>query len=539
LLQREADESKSSAGQARFQCREGACLPKQLMRRHPILYEINTRCWLSELSTKHAATITLANVPASLFQTWEKLGFTHIWLMGVWTSGARSRAEALANPHLHRMYSEALPDWCPEDVAGSPYAIADYHVPPQLGGEAGLKSFRERLQRHGLKLVLDFVPNHLGLDHPWVKDRPELFVQSLVPTGETIQQDTQFGTRWLAHGKDPFFPAWTDTVQLDYRLAATRQAMTDLLLSLAERCDGVRCDMAMLLLSDVFDNTWRHLPPQDHVKAASHRITREVAIAVAAPTEFWAAAVPAVKAARPEFLFLGEIYWGLEPRLQALGFDFTYDKSLYDEIVARNPWAIHHHLAGKLPQFVACSAHFLENHDEARIASVLTLVEHHAAALLILGLPGMRFLHEGQLFGARRRIPVQLTRRFPEPVQLEVEHMYVRLLAGIAASAIGQGEADLLKPQPAWPENPTAQTLIVIQWQQEAREFDLVVVNLASHRSQCFVPLVVRDLSAHNWTMKDLLSSEQYVRDGEDLQRSGLYLDVAAHAAHLFHFQPT
>ncbi len=496
----------------------------------PLLYEINTRCWLPELTQRHGTEITLANIPDATFAGWQKLGFTHIWLMGVWTSGPRSRAEALANPHLQRVYSEVLPDWQPKDVSGSPYAIADYHVPPHLGGEGGLREFRERLNQRGMKLILDFVPNHLGLDHPWLKEQPDLFVQSAAQVPETFAQETPAGTRWLAHGKDPFFPAWTDTVQLDYRRAATRAAMTDLLLSVAERCDGVRCDMAMLLLNDIFVKTWERFPvlkPQLSIDDTQTPIA-----------EFWASAVPAVKQAYPEFMFLAEIYWGLEPRLQALGFDYTYDKTLYDELVARNPAGVHHHLLGKSPQFVAASAHFLENHDEHRIASILSPPEHRAAALLILGLPGMRLLHEGQLAGARRKIPVQLIRRIPEQIDIEIEKIYVRILAVLPKTAVGAGAGKLLKPRAAWPDNPTSQNFVIVQWQAEPPDFDLVVVNLAPHRSQCFVPLAIEDLPKHNWSLCDLLGSEEYVRDGEDLEKHGLYLDLPEHASQLFHFSP-
>ena len=339
------------------------------------------------------------------------------------------------------------------------------------------------------------------------------------------------GTRWLAHGKDPFFPAWTDSVQLDYRRPATRAAMTDLLLSIAERCDGVRCDMAMLLLNDVFAKTWEHFPLLPDSRSQTGDQQTPI-------TEFWASAVPAIKQAHPDFLFLAEIYWGLEPRLQALGFDYTYDKALYDEIVARNAAGVQHHLLGKLPQFTAASAHFLENHDEHRIASILSPAEHRAAALVVLGLPGMRFLHEGQLYGARRKIPVQLIRRMTEPVDQESEKIYAQLLAELPNSAVGQGKAQLLKPQAAGQDNPTNQNFVIVQWQMKPPDFDLVVVNLAPHRSQCFVPLGVSELSTHNWSMTDLVGPERYLRQGQDLERAGLYLDLAAHGAQLFHFQP-
>jgi hypothetical protein len=77
-----------------------------------------------------------------------------------------------------------------------------------------------------------------------------------------------------------------------------------------------------------------------------------------------------------------------------------------------------------------------------------------------------------------------------------------------------------------------------VQWQSRAPEFDLVVVNLAPNRSQCYAPLSVEHLAAHNWEMRDLLGQESYKRSGDDLQNQGLYLDLPPHGAQLFHFGP-
>ena len=489
----------------------------------PLLYEINTRCWVRALSDGSGASVTLAKVPDAEPASWQKLGFTHIWLMGVWTTGPRSRAEALDSPELCRVFDEVLPGWQPADVPGSPYAIGDYTVPAALGGDAGLEAFRRQLHRHGLKLVLDFVPNHLGLDHAWVEQRPELFVQSASEAPGTFAQQTRSGKQWLAHGKDPYFAPWSDTVQLDYRRAETRAAMTKLLQSVAARCDGVRCDMAMLLLDEVFARTWRAFP---------------LANPPAPPSDFWDSAIPAVKAAHAGFLFLAEAYWGLEGRLQSLGFDYTYDKSLYDGLVAHDAAGVQRHLQGLTADALAGRAHFLENHDEPRIAARLSPAEHGAAALLILGLPGMRFLHEGQLAGARVKTPVQLGRRALEPASAEIGKLYAQLLAALPGTAVGQGKAEFCRPREAWAGNFTAQNFVVVQWQQQAPEFDLVVVNLAPNRSQCYVPLSVEHLATHNWEMEDRLGAEAYKRSGDDLQNQGLYLDLPAHGAQLFHFNP-
>jgi hypothetical protein len=520
---------------------------------HPLLYEVNTRCWLRSLSQNSGTAITVANVPDSEFVRWQRLGFTHVWLMGVWTPGPRVRAEALKPPDLRRAYDEVLPGWTEADVAGSPYAIGDYQVPLGLGGEAGLREFRERLCRRGLKLLLDFVPNHVGLDHPWVSQRPDLFVQSPAAAPGTFAQQTGAGVRWLAHGKDPYFPPWTDTVQLDYRRATTRATMNRLLQSIAQRCDGVRCDMAMLVLSDVFAKTWAQFPLADVGQASppassgglrphdgpSSPLPNPQPPATGLPhDEFWSSAISAIRQDQPGFVFLAEAYWGLEQRLQGLGFDYTYDKALYDDLVARDAAGAQRHLLEMSAEAVAGSAHFLENHDEPRVASILSPAEHRAAALLILGLPGMRFLHDGQLAGASRKLPVQLARGPVEPGQVEIANLYDQLLTALPGTAVGRGSGELLKPRAAWPNNPTAQNFVIVQWQRRAPQFEVVVVNLAPHRSQCYVPLTVQHLAAHNWAMKDLLGYEFYKRAGDDLQNQGLYLDLPAHGAQLFRFEP-
>jgi hypothetical protein len=474
---------------------------------HPLLYEVHTRQWLAGLRCD------LRTVPDAELDGLSLRGVTHLWLMGVWPCGPKARQQALASPDLRREFDTSLPGWTEADVYGSPYSIAAYEVAPDLGGDAGLAELRARLAKRGIAVILDFVPNHLGLDHAWIRDRPELFVGQVVPFPESFAA----GGRFIAHGKDPYFPAWSDVAQLDYRKQATRTAMQDVLRAVATRCDGVRCDMAMLVLPDIFERTWQHVPIKDRAG------------------DFWPGAIAAVRREHPGFVFLAEAYWDLETRLVAEGFDFAYDKVLADRLVHGHHDQVAVHLAGLGAQ-TARRAHFLENHDEKRVAPQLRLDEHRAAAAVILGLPGMRFLHDGQLAGLRRFARIQLARRAEEPGDAAVGSMYDTLLAAIHSSAIGRGDGIVLEPRRAWGDNTTADSFVLTQWPgDDADRFDLLVVNLAPYRAQCRAPLRVR--SGGIWKLTDRLGDERWLRGGDELVADGLFLDVDAHAVQLFSFE--
>ncbi len=368
-----------------------------------------------------------------------------------------------------------MPGWRDEDIAGSPYAIAAYDVAAEFGGDAALAELRARLAKRGIRVLLDFVPNHVALDHPWVD------TDYVMHEGKAV-----------VHGKDPYFPGWTDTAQLEYRRAGTRAAMRDVLLSIAERCDGVRCDMAMLVLP--------HVPCEE------------------AAADFWGEAIRAVRAAHPGFIVLAEAYWGLEGRLCELGFDFAYDKELYDRLVHDRPYDVAPHVYGVDN---ARRVHFLENHDEPR-AAALPLDLHRAALVLALSLPGMPLVHHGERDGARRFARIQLRRRAEEPVDRDVRAMYDAVLAAVVASSVGQGEARLVPARAAWDDNPTAGCFVIVRWAH-----DLVVVNLAAHRAQCRVHVDVG-----MWRIADRLGDEVWERDLSDL-----FLDLPPRGAQIFALQ--
>lgn len=506
--------------------------------RYPIIYEINTRSWLKEWEhSTGASPFCLQDVPESQFGEWRAQGFRHIWLMGVWKVGLEARRHA--EDHC-RDEARAYPS---REIAGSPFAVAAYEVCETIGGREGLRVFRERLHSHGLRLLLDFVPNHLGLDHPWVRERPGLFVRSSrrragtfrpgAPAPDPARPAESGLPPWCAHGKDPFFPAWTDTVQLDFRLQQTHDAMTEQLLAMAELADGARCDMSMLLLKDVFRKNWEAFPPDSQAEPAT--------------AEFWDTAIRAVKKRRPDFLFLAEVYWGLDGVLRRHGFDLTYQKGFYDALLRRNPSDLQRFLfdlagdrnpGGRAEAPLEDSVLFLENHDEPRIASLLSHEEHEAAALLLLGLPSACLLHEGQLAGRRIHSRIQFVGHPPETPHPLVSPMYRKLLALLPGTEVRRGSGELLQPWPAWEGNPSHSHFLIAQWSGHSALFNLVVVNFSPHTSQCHCRPTVPHLDSQHWRMRDLLGSEVHERSGAVMAERGLYLELPPFGARLFSFAP-
>jgi glycosidase len=366
--------------------------------------------------------------------------------------------------------------------------------------------------------MLDFVPNHTALDHPWTVDHPEYYVggselDRARSPANYVWVKRAAGDVLLAHGRDPYFPGWPDTLQLNYGNAATQEAMLAELMKVAQQCDGVRCDMAMLVLPEVFERTWgiRALP-------------------------FWPEATRRVRERFAGFRFMAEVYWDLEWTLQQQGFDYTYDKRLYDRLREGHARPVREHLRAG-PDFQNRLARFLENHDEPRAAAEFARDIHEAAAIVTFLSPGLRFLHQGQFEGRRKRISPHLGRAPNEPADSLLGAFYKRLLAVLRRPAVRDGTWRLIEPLPAWEGNGSSDAFVACAWQGEESERLVVVVNYAPHQSQCYVRLPFDDLAGRAWKLADLTGEAAYDRDGDDLNARGLYLDLRPWQYHVFSFR--
>lgn len=468
--------------------------------RYPALYQLNTRVALTALARRLGRPATLDDLPDADLDRLAGLGFDWVWLLSVWQTGAEGRRLSRTNPEWLAEFRHTLPDLTDADIPGSGFAITGYTVHADLGGDVALARLRDRLRSRGLRLMLDFVPNHTGPDHPWATAHPEYYVAG--PDGRPTQ------------GRDPYFPPWPDTLQLDYANPATQDAMVGELVKIAGQCDGVRCDMAMLVLPDVFERTWGRRPEP-----------------------FWPTAVGRVRERSPDFTFLAEVYWDREWEMQQQGFDYAYDKRLYDRLRDGRAGPVREHFHAGL-DYQDRLARFLENHDEPRAAATFPAGVHEAAAVVTFLTPGLRFFHQGQLDGHRVRISPHLNRGPDEPTDPALAAFYDRLLGVLRQPVVRDGRWQLLECNPAWDGNGTWDGYLAFAWDSPAAEVVLVVVNYAPTAGQCYVRVPLPESAGGTWRLRDQLNMDVYDRDAAELRTRGLYLDMPAWRAAVFVLGP-
>ena len=482
--------------------------------KYPSAYEINTWVWLSDLSRKYKKKIDLSRVPSAEWDAIAAYGFNAVWLMGVWQRSPAGIAVANQNKSLQEDFWRALADFRREDNVGSPYCVRDYMVDQHLGGREGLAIARRELADRGMNLILDFVCNHVAPDHLWIAGHPEYFIRgSADDARDSPSSYMQINGSVCACGRDPYFPAWPDVLQLNAFDPGFRQAVIETISDIAQQCDGIRCDMAMLFLNAIFERTW------------GARAGKRPA------TEYWVDVISAIKKRHPDFLFIAEAYWDLEWELQQQGFDFCYDKKLYDRMEHTNAENIRLHLCADLA-YQAKLLRFIENHDEPRAAAVFSVPKQQAFALMTATLPGIKLFHEGQFEGRKIRLPVFLGRRPDEPVDQELQGFYRKLLEAVNRPAFRDGQWSLCE-RTGWPDNPSFQDLVAWCWRKDNDQY-LIAVNLSDHALQARVRLPWPDLGGANWKLADMFSGMTYQRNGDEMVSPGLYVELGPWNWHFF-----
>jgi glycosidase len=486
----------------------------------PIIYEINTWVWLNDLSSKYQCALTLGTIPLQEWDAIAALGVDAVWLMGVWERSPVGIRIANENAVLQADFHRALPDYTPADNVGSGYCVRNYVVDQHLGGPEALARARQMLAQRSLRLILDFVPNHVATDHLWVLAHPEYFVQGTQQDlDETRDEFFDAAGTVIANGRDPYFLPWRDVAQLNAFNTSLRKAAIETAISIAEQCDGMRCDMAMLLINSIFKRTWG---------------TR---VGEPPSAEYWNELINSVRLKYPGMLFMAEAYWDLERDLQQLGFDYCYDKRLYDHLVHDNAQSVLQHLYADL-DYQDKLVRFLENHDEPRAAATFSLRKERAAAVILMTLPGAKLLYEGQLEGRKVRPPVFLARRPIESIDIDIQSFYHQLLAAMKRADLSNSTWQLCESS-GWPDNSSYMNLLSWCWSQNESRYLLVVVNYSDSQSQARIHLPWDNLAGRTWKLIDMMAADVFQREGDEMHQSGLFVDLPAWSFHFLHFNTT
>jgi hypothetical protein len=482
----------------------------------PTVYGAYAHVWLREFSLKlPGRPLTLAEVPDAELDRLQSLGVNWFWLIGAWQTGPHGRTHAVSHPDLRRQCRKILDDFAISDMVGSPYAVQEYRVHRALGGDEALLSLRAPPARRGIRLMLDLVPNHTACDHPWVREHPDYYVQGSLADLEARRgffAETARGDSVILHGKDPHFEPWTDTAQLDWRNPALVEAMTAQVEGLTGLCDGLRCDMAMLVLSDVFRRTWGAGPYPEPA------------------FEPWSAIVSAARARAPAFVFLAEVYWNMEERLIKLGFDWVYDKVLYDPAAHDSADNVAGTWRASTPSSRWRCASWRTTTSRAPRRPSPGAARGRRGHRLDPARSLLRALR--QMEGRREKLPIQLGRAPAEPV----DDKLVRLLPHAAAGGALGGRAVAAAALPSGLGRQLHARRLPGQQLERRRAAPARGGQLRRPARAVLRGPLPAGHPRRLARARRRAEREGYQREGRELRTHGLYVDLPAWGAHLFRF---
>ena len=248
--------------------------------------------------------------------------------------------------------------------------------------------------------------------------------------------------------------------------------------------------------------------------------------------EFWETVISSVKEKFPHFLFIAEVYWDMEWELQQQGFDFCYDKRLYEQLAHGNANSIKEHLRADW-DYQRKLVRFIENHDELRAMEKIGEEKSRAAAIIALTLPGARLIHEGQMEGYKLKLPVQLSRRQIEESNEELHKFYQKLLEIVPGKKFEKAKWDLCKVESIDLNNSSNSNIISYLWWNKDL-YNLIVINYGPNSAKAHIRINQIDYSSNDYTLTELLTQKKYTYKGDDLKKFGLYRDLPSWEGQIF-----
>ncbi len=403
-----------------------------------VLIAKSVHVWLDQLGKRHGRPFTrLDQIPDQELDRLAAWGVNGLWLIGLWERSEASRRikQYMGNP----------------DAAASAYALHDYRIADELGGEDAWRDLSERAGRRGIRLASDMVPNHMGIDSTWVVEHPEYFLQLPHPpypayrfdggnlcdtpgVGVRIEEgywnrsdaavvfqrvDEGSGqARYIYHGNDGTSMPWNDTAQLDFLRADVREAVIRVILDVARRFPIIRFDAAMTLAKKHYQRLWFPAPGDSGAipSRAEHGMTREQFDA-AMPLEFWREVVDRVAKEAPDTLLLAEAFWLMEGYfVRTLGMHRVYNSAFMNMLKLEDNAKYRQTLKNVLefsPAVLQRFVNFMNNPDErTAIEQFGKGDKYFGCMLMMVTLPGLPMIGHGQIEGFTEKYGMEYRRAY-------------------------------------------------------------------------------------------------------------------------------
>jgi len=415
--------------------------------RDVVLMAKSVYVWLDQLGRDHGHKITrLDEVPDAELDRLAGWGVTGLWLIGLWQRADSSR-------QIKQQMGNA-------EAAASAYALDDYRIADDLGGEDAWLDLSERAGRRGIRLASDMVPNHMGMDSRWVREHPEYFLQLPQPpypayrfTGPDLCDDPNVSIRledgywdhsdaavvfqrvdnnqgnvtYIYHGNDGTSMPWNDTAQLNFLMPEVREAVTQVILAVARRFPIIRFDAAMTLAKKHYQRLWFPAPGDAGAipSRAEHGLDRPAFDAVF-PTEFWRDVVDRVAQEAPDTLLLAEAFWLMEGYfVRTLGMHRVYNSAFMNMLKMEDNQSYRQTISNVLefsPEILQRFVNFMNNPDERTAVEQFGKGDKYfGCALMLVTMPGLPMLGHGQVEGFSEKYGMEYRKAYwDEPVDQDL-----------------------------------------------------------------------------------------------------------------------
>ncbi|MBN1782825.1 alpha-amylase [bacterium] len=398
----------------------------------------NVHVWMDQLSRQTGQPVNrLDQIPDPVLEQLSAWGFTALWLIGIWErSPASKRIKQLCgNP----------------EAEASAYALYDYRIAQDLGGEQAFQNLADRAWKYGIRMAGDMVPNHVGIDGRWVVEHPDWFVSlpyspfpSYTFNGPDLSHDERVGIyledhyytrsdaavvfrrrdhwtgdeRFIYHGNDGTSMPWNDTAQLNFLNPEVREAVIQTILHVARQFPVIRFDAAMTLTQKHFQRLW--FPEPGHggdIASRAEQAMSRAGFLERMPVEFWREVVDRVAAEAPDTLLLAEAFWLLEGYfVRTLGMHRVYNSAFMNMLKTEDNAGYRSLIRKTLefnPEILKRFVNFMNNPDEdTAVAQFGKDDKYFGVCLLMLTMPGLPMFGHGQVEGYSEKYGMEYRRAY-------------------------------------------------------------------------------------------------------------------------------